>query len=580
MTVVTLAAVIYLGAIPSPPNLMDDVDAVQAQISRNMLESGDWVTARLNGIAYLEKAPLHYWFTAVSFGVFGVHDWAARIPLALGVVGLCWLVSVFGRWAFGETEGLFAGVILASCTGLWLFTRIQIPDAALTASITLALWSLLRVLDAEEPHPRVWNALLFASLGVGLLLKGLIAAVLPAGAAAVYLAISGERRKWRRFRLGEGLALLLLVAAPWHVLATLRNPPWFDFTMKSEPGQYRGFFWFFFLNEHLFRFLNMRHPRYYNTVPRYLFWLLHLVWLFPWTAHLAGLRKLGYRPIDRAARTRLLALCWAGFVLVFFTFSTTQEYYSMPAYPALALLLASGLARGGRAVDWGARITAALALAVSALLFGLWGLSLGRAAPGDISRALSRNVELYTLSLGHMADLTLGAFAYLRTPLVVAAVAFLAGGVCAWKLRGQRLVLSLACMIALFFFAARLALKAFDPYMGSRALAERLLRSPEGRLIVDNQYYAFSSVFFYTNRRALLLNGRINNLEYGSYAPGAPDVFIDDSEFREIWRKPDRAYLCVEGPQVGRIERLVGRQALIPVVESGGKHLFTNQPLP
>ena len=95
--------------------------------------------------------------------------------------------------------------------------------------------------------------------------------------------------------------------------------------MKSEPGQYHGFFWFYFFNEHVFRFLNMRHPRDYNTVPRYLFWLFHLLWLFPWSAFLPAIFR---RPIlgrDRATRTRVLALCWTGFMLVFFTFSTTQE---------------------------------------------------------------------------------------------------------------------------------------------------------------------------------------------------------------------------------------------------------------
>lgn len=90
----------------------------------------------------------------------------------------------------------------------------------------------------------------------------------------------------------SGTLLILLVAAPWHVLATLRNPPYFDFTMSSGPGQYRGFFWFYFFNEHILRFLNLRWPRDYNTVPRHLFWLFHLAWLFPWSVYLPGLVKL------------------------------------------------------------------------------------------------------------------------------------------------------------------------------------------------------------------------------------------------------------------------------------------------
>ena len=113
-------------------------------------------------------------------------------------------------------------------------------------------------------------------------------------------------------------------------------------------------------------------------------------------------------------------------------------------------------------------------------------------------------------------------------------------------------------MMVLFFHAARLAMVAFDPYLGSTALAEALCDAPPRQLIVDNQYYTFSSVFFYTNWRALLLNGRVNNLEYGSYAPGAPDVFIDDKRFAELWHSPDKYYVLVERPAVDRIKSLAG----------------------
>ncbi len=143
---------------------MDDVDAVQAQIARNMLESGDWVTARLDGVAYLEKAPLVYWAMAVSYRIFGVHDWAARIPVALSAIALCWLTARFGTWAFGRTAGSCAGLCLATCVGLFLFTRILIPDVMLTLTVTTALWAFVRALEEDEPHPRRWAFLLAASL--------------------------------------------------------------------------------------------------------------------------------------------------------------------------------------------------------------------------------------------------------------------------------------------------------------------------------------------------------------------------------------------------------------------------------
>jgi len=125
------AAAIYLGSVLSPPSLMDDVDAVQAQIARNMLVSGDWVTARLDGVAYLEKAPLIYWLIAVSYKIFGVHDWVARLPGAWACMGLAWLTAAMGVWAFGKRAGFYAGLCMATCVGVFLFTRILIPDVML-----------------------------------------------------------------------------------------------------------------------------------------------------------------------------------------------------------------------------------------------------------------------------------------------------------------------------------------------------------------------------------------------------------------------------------------------------------------
>lgn len=116
----------------------------------------------------------------------------------------------------------------------------------------------------------------------------------------------------------------------------------------------------------------------------------------------------------------------------------------------------------------------------------------------------------------------------------------------------------------------------FDPYLGSRDLADAYRKAPAGELIVDNQYYTFSSVFFYANTRALLLRGRVNNLEYGSYAPGAPNMFLDDAAFQRLWMDIRRRYVLLEGPELGRFENLVGKEMLHLVKASGGKYLFTN----
>jgi 4-amino-4-deoxy-L-arabinose transferase-like glycosyltransferase len=565
---------------------MDDVDAVQAQIARNMLESGDWVTARLDGIAYLEKSPLVYWAMAVSYRVFGVHDWAARLPLALCVVLLCWITWHFGRWAFSDSAGMYAGVVLATCIGLYLFTRILIPDAMLTLTITGAIWAWLRLLESDEEHPRRWAVIMGVCFGLGLLLKGLIAIVFPILAGVAFMVVTRQvfsLAAWRKLNPLLVLGVTILIAAPWHVLATLRNPPYFAFSMHSGPGEYRGFFWFYFFNEHLLRFLNLRYPRDYNTVPRALFWAFNLIWLFPWSAYLPAAIKLSYREDSRAARARLMALCWVGAVMVFFTFSTTQEYYSMPIYPALALLIGSALDCDSRWLRAGKWIVFGIAVTLCVALMGvlLWVRNIP--APGDISHALSQHPEMYTLSLGHMGDLTLQAFAYLKLPLLLAVIAFGVIAALLLVLRNHphqgRSVLAIAAGMVIFFQASRIALVRFDPYLGSHDLAVALQQSPPGQLIEADAYYAFSSVFFYTNRTALLLNGRMNNLEYGSYAPHAPQVFIDDAGFQSRWSTNDRYYLLTYGSDMPHMEQLVARDHLYVVKENGGNYLLTNLPL-
>jgi len=561
---------------------MDDVDGAVAQIARNMVTSGDWVTPRADGIAFLEKPAMFYWPIAVSFKIFGIHDWAARIPFALSAIGLACLTCAFGTWAFGRRAGLGAGLCMATCVGLFLFTRIVIPDVTLTLTIALAMWAFLRALDEEEPHPRFWAFVLAASLGVGVLLKSLIGAVFPVAIGLLYLFLTKQlfvARTWKRLRPTSGFFIAVLLAAPWHILATRRNPPYFYFGFHGGPGEYHGFFWFYFINEQVLRFLNLRYPRDYNTVPRVWFWLFHFLWLFPWSVYFPAIAKLSFKPADRAGHARLLAICWIGFILVFFTLSTTQEYYSMPCYPAMALLIGSAMAQGGNWIRRGTRVLSAITACAALACITIFFLVRNLPAPGDISSALGHHPSVYTFSLGHMMDLTFDSFAYLRLPLAVAAIALAGGALATSRWIGLRSFLAAALMMVLFYHAARLALVVFDPFLSSRPIVEALLRSPDGRLIVNHNYWTFSSVTFYSNRDALNLNGRYFNLEYGSYTPGAPDVFIDDAQFKSLWYKPHRYYLVAYQSELKHFEDLVGQDHLNTVTASGGKVLLTNHPL-
>ncbi|HZS50379.1 MAG TPA: glycosyltransferase family 39 protein, partial [Bryobacterales bacterium] len=211
LILVIAGAAIFLGSIFAPPSLMDDVDAVNAQIARNMLDSGDWVTPRIDGVVYLEKSPLNYWLMAASYFVFGVHDWAARLPAALGAVGLMLVTAALGTWGLGRRGGFYAGLAVGTCVGLYLFTRIVIPDVLLTLAVTCALYCFLRAVEGppakEGLRPayngRLWAYGFWASIGVGMLLKGLLGALVPAATGGLYLLFRrrfGDRDTWRRLR--------------------------------------------------------------------------------------------------------------------------------------------------------------------------------------------------------------------------------------------------------------------------------------------------------------------------------------------------------------------------------------------
>jgi len=414
------------------------------------------------------------------------------------------------------------------------------------------------------------------------LLKGLVGAVFPVAVGVIYLFFTKQffsARTWKRLRPISGFVIAMLIAAPWHVLAARHNPPYFSLSFHSGPGEYHGFLWFYFINEQVLRFLNLRYPRDYNTVPRIWFWLFHFLWLFPWSVYFPAIAKLSYRPLDRAGKAGLLALCWIGFILIFFTFSTTQEYYSMPCYPALALLLGSAMAMGGNWIRRGTFALAGIATCAGLACITIFFLVRNVPAAGDISSALGHHPSAYTLSLGHMMDLTFDSFAYLRFPLVIAAIAFIGGGLGIALAKGSRTFVVTALMMVVFFHAARIAMVAFDPFLSSRPMAEVLLKSPEGKLIVDRHYWTFSSLTFYSNRDALILNGHYFNLEYGSYAPGAPDVFIDDARFRNLWLSPERYYLMAYRAKLPEFEALVGAEQLDIVASGGGKVLLTNHSI-
>jgi len=534
------------------PPLLDDVDASHAQVAQHMDESGDWVTMKLNGIRYLEKPPLPYWLAAGLYRVFGQNVFATHLPNTLAILGLAWLAWLWTSRGWGPRAGLYAGLGVLTSLGPFLFTRFAIPEALLSFLLLFALWCFLTGLEGIYSERFYW---MWAALALATLTKGLIAPVFFIAAAIPLLLLSGQWRRWRDLKPFTGLLLYLAIAAPWHILCGLRNPDQgHPIGNHPTPGNVHGFWYFYFVNEHVMRFIGGRFPNDYNKMPLAVYWLAHLVWIFPWSLFLPALLVVAWRTrrswmqhlhrdsgqtvdfyLEHAVRedvasyvARLkfrvrsawLLSLFAGFTLLFFAISTNQEYYTFPAWTPLLMLIAGTLAgieerRGPEgqkpllSQKWlsGAQAFFAVAgvLIAGVLSYCLWE---SRNLPyvSDIGTLLAhRDVGGYTLSMSHFFDLTGPSFAALRLPAIIAAVTLLIGPVLGWILRMRRkhlaATISVALTCAVFLIAAHIAFARFDPMLSSKQLADTILAkgSPSDSFIIYGDQSDASSVVFYTN---------------------------------------------------------------------------------
>jgi 4-amino-4-deoxy-L-arabinose transferase-like glycosyltransferase len=600
-------AVIYIGSLFQPP-LMDDADTVHAEAAREMVETGDWVTLKINGgFRYLEKAPLMYWLVAASYKVFGVHDWSTRLPIALGMLALLLVVYRIGRRFYSDEGGLYAALTLGTGFGPFIYTRFMIPEMLVALWLAMGFDFFLTSLEqserGEQPSLLVcWG--LAATMALNVLTKGLIGLVFPIGTIFIYLLLTKNLRHLLRLRLFSSFLVFLLVAAPWHLLAGFRNP---------AQGEARGFFWFYFVNEHFLRFLKKRFPADYDTVPLWLFWGLMLVWLMPWTAFLVqAVRQVpaklsafhaGLSPQQRAM---LIFALWPLMILLFFSFSSRQEYYVLPGLPGVALLLGGWLARESASAPASAerrsgRVSSiVLVLAGAAACVACITLAWQAKAPPpnyDIAELLKKNPQDYALSFGHFLDLTPQAMGAFKGPLLATGIAFALGTILNFVLRRKNRAfaanMTLAAMTVVLLGAAHQGLVIFSPVLTSKVLAEAIERNRKpGAVIEDNgDYEAASSVNYYTRRQIRMLNGRCNNIWYGSKFPDAPPIFDDDASFENLWRGDKQVFLLTDAksspdrkpaeecPQKEHLPDYVAHDACV-LAKWGGKLVLTNGPKP
>jgi 4-amino-4-deoxy-L-arabinose transferase-like glycosyltransferase len=569
------------------PALLDDVDTIHAEAAREMLQRNDWVTLYTNGLRYLEKAPLMYWSLATSYSVFGVHDWSTRLPLMLGVLALLVATYGLGRYAFGETGGLYSAIVLATSVGPYIFTRFLIPDVLVGLWLTIGYFFFLRSLEGETPSRLTcWG--FAATCALNVLTKGLIGLIFPAGTIGLYLLLTGNLRHLLKLRILSSTLVFVVLAAPWHILAALANP---------AQGSVRGFLWFYFVNEHVRRFLGTREPPGFETVPLFIFWGLLLAWLLPWSVFLPqALRNVPLRwrklraGLEPRERANLLFFLWALVIVVFFSFSTRQEYYTIPALPGMALLVGGWLARESSATNVAERhagrtsSTVLLVLGIVAFAAGMYLLSVSHApAPGaDLADLLKKNPQDYDFSLGHVLDLTPRALGAFRGPLLGASLALLLGAGVNWAFRRmgrpERGNAALAVMMVALLACVHASFSTFSPILSSYKLAVAIRQHyrPGDAIVVDGEYHQASTLNFYLAIPLCVLHDPSGNLWYGAKFPDAPHVFETPASFATLWNGSTRVFLWTDQDDP---KELRGMTSFL-LARSGGKSILTNRKPP
>jgi len=582
--IVVLWGAIYFAGIFSPA-LLDDVDTIHAEAAREIVQRHDWVTLYTDGIRYLEKAPLMYWATAASYKLFGASEWSTRLPLMLGVLGLLFVVYVLGERAYGERAGFYAAVVLSTSLGPYVFTRFQIPD--IVVGLWMALSALFFLASLEQEIPSRWACWGFAATcALNVLTKSLIGLVFPLSAIFLYLLVTRNLRHILKLRLVSSTIVFFAIAAPWHVLAALRNP---------AQGAAKGFLWFYFVNEQFLRYVGKRVPPGYDTVPLLIFWALTILWLAPWMIFLPqSLREVPLRlrelrnQLTGRQRASLFFFIWAIVVIGFFTFSTRQEYYTLPAIPALALLVGAWLAKESAAAESesrGSTISSWVLFAI-VLLGSIAGIALLLSskppAPGaDLADLLQKNPQDYDLALGHFLDLTPEALGMFRPQLIAAVSSLLLGsGLNLW-LRYQRKPeygnMLLAGMMVALLASVHAAFVTFSPILSSKQLAAAIAQhyQPGDVIVIDGQYHEASSLNFYLKTRVRVLHEPSGNLWYGSKFSDAPRVFETQASFAQLWASPTTVFLWSDQDHP---KELTGLPQYL-LARSGGKAIFANREL-
>ena len=501
-----LLAVLYLAHIGAY-HLIDPDEGRYHRIGMEMMQTGDYVTPRLDGLLYFDKPALPYWVTALSMEIFGVHDFAGRVLPALSGLGNVLLAYALGRRMLGRRGALVAAVILATTALNLIVASIGVLDMALSFFLGAALVSFYYF---ERAGQKKYLLGFYAAMALGMLTKGLIAIVFPVGIVLCYALLARRPRLLRAFLYWPGILLFLVLALPWYFLVCQANPDFFDY---------------FFIREHFLRFVTKMHKRFH---PWYYFLPVLVAGFVPWTGFLLSLfSKRGVVRQPGTPRRRLdvmFLLLWAGLIYLFFSVSDSKlPTYILPCWLPLSVLLAASLERCRRLGVWLGH--GFLVNALLCLLFSAAGVVFLLHTDYLSVPAFLRSGALLTASL--VLGTFLAAFVWHRKK------SFL----------GVFLVLSL--MSYGFGLGAHLVQGQIHEHQSSYPASEAIRSLGIGRDTPIVMYGRFMPGLIYYLDRPIAVADLKGELEFGLSHPHEEGLYFSREELADIWQSPRQVVIVM-----------------------------------
>jgi 4-amino-4-deoxy-L-arabinose transferase-like glycosyltransferase len=537
-----------------------------ADIGQRMAMSGDWITPRFNGLRYVEKPPLLYWLIALTYRITGPSEWGAHLwPALSGIAGVA-VTSLIGREAFGPNAGLLAGLILATNVGYFVFARVISTDLLFACFLSLTLFAFLQSYRGRGPR---WKLVLYLSMGLAVMTKGIIGILLPGLVVTAFLALVRDLPAFRRVGVWWGMPLVLGLALPWHVAVAARQ---------------EGFFRFYVLDNQVLRFLGQRafvEDDVPLSVPAF---LLATCTLFgPWSLFLPAALRASVDHLRAATahgKAILFVLLWAGLIVGFFALSPLKlEHYGIPAFPALALLVgqfwAGFLQQEARPSLW--LCLPLVVLSIPALLLGTGVLSL------DHAIELAFSTDVYSRMVHEQGESFSWPLLRQLIPLFRGSgiVLFLGGVATLLFVRRRAPRTAFGCfaiMTILLLGLVGKTLAVVSEYRSVKPLAALILQrlGPDDLVLHEGPLENSAGLTFYTGRQIHVVNGRRGDLEFGSHFPEAEGLFWEEAEVLRLWPGARRIFLVTDRPPEHSVLRLMPPQVRHLFGHEGRRWLYTN----